>query len=99
MITVGIRNLRNSLSRYLNMVKSGEHIVVTDHNKIIAEIVPASANRESEPKLLEYLSERARTGSLIQATKRTTLDSKRGARHIPQRTADQIYHSTREDRK
>ena len=37
MITVGIRNLRNSLSKYIELAKNGETILITDHNKIVAE--------------------------------------------------------------
>ena len=54
MITVGIRNLKNSLSQYLKMVKGGERIVITDHNRIIAEIVPSSATDEKARLLEDY---------------------------------------------
>ncbi|MCO5315927.1 MAG: type II toxin-antitoxin system Phd/YefM family antitoxin [Solirubrobacterales bacterium] len=37
---VGIRELRDGLSRYLAKVVEGERIVVTDHGKPIAEILP-----------------------------------------------------------
>lgn len=38
---VGVRELRDSLSRYLTEVKAGETITVTEHGKPIARIVPA----------------------------------------------------------
>jgi len=38
MIIVGVRDLKNQLSRYLQYVKDGENVVVTEHNRIIAEI-------------------------------------------------------------
>ena len=53
-VTVGVRNLKDSLSRYLKMVKGGERIVVTEHSRIIAEIVPASAMGR-KTKLLDEL--------------------------------------------
>lgn len=37
---VGIRDLRNGLSRYLAFVAEGNRVVVTDHGKPIAEIRP-----------------------------------------------------------
>ena len=37
---VGIRMLRDNLSRYINRVREGEEVVVTDHGKAVARIVP-----------------------------------------------------------
>lgn len=37
---VGIRELRDSLSRYLAEVRSGRVVTVTDHGRPIARIVP-----------------------------------------------------------
>ena len=39
---VGIRELRAHLSRYLDRVRDGEEIVVTDRGKPIARISPAN---------------------------------------------------------
>lgn len=39
---VGIRELRAHLSRYLDQVREGEEIVVTDRGKPIARISPAN---------------------------------------------------------
>ena len=38
MIAVGIRDLKNQLSQYLKHVKMGERVLITEHNKVIAEI-------------------------------------------------------------
>ncbi len=40
METIGIRILKENLSRYLKQVKSGETIIVTDRKKEIAVIMP-----------------------------------------------------------
>ena len=40
MIAVGIRELKNRLSRYLDEVRRGEVVLVTDRGKVIAEIRP-----------------------------------------------------------
>lgn len=37
---VGIREIRNRLSRYLKRVKQGETIVITDRNIPVAKIIP-----------------------------------------------------------
>jgi antitoxin (DNA-binding transcriptional repressor) of toxin-antitoxin stability system len=38
MITVGILDLKDQLSHYLQYVKNGEKIIITEQNKVIAEI-------------------------------------------------------------
>ncbi|PZU44174.1 MAG: prevent-host-death protein [Microbacterium sp.] len=38
--TIGIRELRDGLSRHLAEVQDGTEIVVTDHGKPVARIVP-----------------------------------------------------------
>jgi prevent-host-death family protein len=40
METVGIRELKNQLSRHLKRVRAGHRLVVTEHGKPIATIVP-----------------------------------------------------------
>ena len=39
-MSIGIRELRDTLSRQLDHVRAGHTIVVTDHGKPIARIVP-----------------------------------------------------------
>ena len=40
MVSVGIRDLRDNLSRYLDLVRAGTNISITDHGRPIAAIVP-----------------------------------------------------------
>ncbi len=40
MESIGIRHLKENLSRYMKQVKSGEPIIVTDRKKEIAVIMP-----------------------------------------------------------
>lgn len=47
---VGIRALRDGLSRHLAEVRRGRTVTVTDHGRVIARIVPAGA-----PTVLEQL--------------------------------------------
>jgi prevent-host-death family protein len=37
---VGLKTLKNKLSEYVRLVAAGETIVVTDRNRVVAEIVP-----------------------------------------------------------
>jgi antitoxin (DNA-binding transcriptional repressor) of toxin-antitoxin stability system len=39
MISAGIKNLKNNLSRYLYKVKKGEDILITERGKVIARII------------------------------------------------------------
>lgn len=99
MVTVGIRNLKDSLSEYLRMVKAGERIVITDHNKIIAEIIPASASNEKAERLEKYLREQTELGKLSPATKRTSLNRERTTgKQIDQKQINSVYERTRNDR-
>ena len=40
MRTVGLKILKNKLSEYVRLAAAGETIVVTDRNRVVAEIVP-----------------------------------------------------------
>jgi prevent-host-death family protein len=41
MRTVGLKTLKNKLSEYIRAAAAGETVLVTDRNRVIAEIVPA----------------------------------------------------------
>jgi prevent-host-death family protein len=42
---VGVRELRNNLSRYLDRVRKGEDVVVTDRGRAIARLLPVCGER------------------------------------------------------
>lgn len=42
---VGVRELRNHLSRYLERVRAGNELVVTDRGHAIARVVPVESER------------------------------------------------------
>ncbi len=42
-MSVGVRELKDNLSRYLSRVGNGEEIVVTDRGRAVAKIVPIGA--------------------------------------------------------
>jgi prevent-host-death family protein len=62
MSRVGIRDLKNQLSRYLEDVEKGERIGVTRRGKVIAYLVPAGESKEAE-KLAEMVREGLATWS------------------------------------
>lgn len=45
MAEVGIRELRDHLSRYLDRVQAGEEVVVTDRGRAVARVLPMSGER------------------------------------------------------
>jgi antitoxin (DNA-binding transcriptional repressor) of toxin-antitoxin stability system len=71
MRTVGIRDLKSQLSQYLRLVKAGETVLVTEHNRVIAEIaLPHSSTKESRGLLEKFLADGELKGKIIRA-KRT----------------------------
>ena len=68
MKAVGIKNLKNNLSKYLDMVREGEIVYVTDRDDIIAEIhKPVSAPTTLISRWEAFLNEEERKGTLIRA--------------------------------
>lgn len=47
MIAVGIKKLKNKLSAYIRLVESGETVLVTDHDQVVAELSAPRAGRSS----------------------------------------------------
>ena len=54
METVGIRELKQNLSRYIQKVKLGERIVITDRKKEVAVLLPLNMVSE-EDRLLRLV--------------------------------------------
>jgi prevent-host-death family protein len=49
---IGIRELRDHLSRYVGQVQEGQEIVITDHGKAVARIVPIEDGRRKLDRLI-----------------------------------------------
>ncbi len=64
MKTVGSRELKNRLGRYLGLVRRGETIIVTDRGKTVAHLVPPAPKREVDNDLEEILNQLERQGHL-----------------------------------
>jgi len=52
-VDVGIRDLRAGLSRYVERVKAGEEIVVTEHGTPVARLVPMNGERKIDRLIRE----------------------------------------------
>jgi antitoxin (DNA-binding transcriptional repressor) of toxin-antitoxin stability system len=61
MRAVGLKVLKNKLSEYVRLAQGGETILVTDRDRVVAELVPPQAGRS--PAVADaVLAELMRTG-------------------------------------
>lgn len=51
----GVRELRDHLSRYLDAVRAGDEVTVTDHGKAVARLVPLDRPRPLDRLVAEGL--------------------------------------------
>lgn len=51
--TVGVRELRQNLSRHLERVKRGESLVVTERGRTVARLIPAGPTADAYADLAE----------------------------------------------
>lgn len=52
-VSIGIRELRDTLSKQIAAVREGETIIVTDHGKPVARIVPVTFRTTLEQLIAE----------------------------------------------
>jgi antitoxin (DNA-binding transcriptional repressor) of toxin-antitoxin stability system len=46
MRSVGLKILKNKLSEYIRLAAAGETILISDHDKVVAELTPPSPTRQ-----------------------------------------------------
>jgi prevent-host-death family protein len=80
--TVGVRELRQNLSKYLDRVKDGEALVVTERGRTVARLIPAGATAESYVALAE------RFGSTVPVERLESIAPKLPTRSSPAGTTD-----------
>lgn len=69
MKTVGSRELKNRLGRYLSLVEKGQAILVTNRGKPVAELVPTEDDVHNQRDLEGKLKELAAAGQLRLGTR------------------------------
>ncbi len=71
MRAVGLKVLKNKLSEYVRLAAEGETVLVTDRERVVAELVPP---REGRPAALDEarMAELIRRGLLAPASSRST---------------------------
>jgi prevent-host-death family protein len=55
MITAGIKELKNQLSRYIAIVKRGDDVLITERGKVIARVVKEDSRRSSVRQAFQTL--------------------------------------------
>ncbi len=61
-VEVGIRELKNGLSGYIDRVRSGEEVIVTDRGRPVARLSPLDATQDRLAELVAAGIVRAPTG-------------------------------------
>jgi prevent-host-death family protein len=89
--TVGLKTLKNKLSEFVRLASAGETIVVTDRNRIVAEIVPPRRQQHES-----FIERGVREGWLTPATDRSGRPFPR--KPIKGLTLDQLMSELRQDR-
>lgn len=62
---IGIREMRQNLSRYTKRARAGESFVITDRGAEIAHLVPAAAHASAVDRLVAERNARRGHGSLL----------------------------------
>src|SRR5207247_9075188 len=55
MISIGIRELKDNLSRYIRRIEAGERIAITAHGRVVAELVPPGSKTRGTPSRFDEL--------------------------------------------
>jgi antitoxin (DNA-binding transcriptional repressor) of toxin-antitoxin stability system len=94
MRTVGLKVLKNKLSEYVRLAAKGETVLVTDRDRVVAEIVPPRS--PSGPLLADaMLAEAIRQGLITPAASPTGKPPPR----TPIMTFDELMQELQQDRK
>jgi antitoxin (DNA-binding transcriptional repressor) of toxin-antitoxin stability system len=99
MKTVGIKQLKARLSEYLRVVRSGEIVLVTDRDEVVAElrpVTPRPAPREGIEDVLQGLAERGEIARAVREKGAWTWRVE--GLGLPPGTTDQLLDDLRADR-
>jgi antitoxin (DNA-binding transcriptional repressor) of toxin-antitoxin stability system len=69
MKAVGVKQLKARLSEYLRLVKTGETVLITDRDEVIAELRPARRQPVSELGVEDRLQALADAGDITRASR------------------------------
>lgn len=69
MRTVGNREFKNRLGRYLKMVIRGESLIVTNRGRAVAKVVPISSAEADKPKTIDDVLDQLQAKGLLRRAK------------------------------
>jgi prevent-host-death family protein len=91
---VGLRELKNRLSRYVREAQAGQEIQVTDRGETVAELLPPRRVRDGQD-VRQRLSERARRGLVTLGAAHDPRRYRRLSRLAPSGTARRLIDEER----
>ncbi len=74
MAEAGIRELRDHLSKYLERVREGEEVIITDRGTAVARVVPIEQPRPYDRLVAEGIIEPSRSSERTRPSRRVTAD-------------------------
>jgi antitoxin (DNA-binding transcriptional repressor) of toxin-antitoxin stability system len=99
MKAVGVKQLKARLSEYLRLVKTGETVLVTDRDEVVAELRPARRQRGAGVSVEERLQALADAGELTRPSlPKGDWTWKGKGLGLPPGTAARVLHEVRGDR-
>jgi antitoxin (DNA-binding transcriptional repressor) of toxin-antitoxin stability system len=99
MKTVGVKQLKARLSEYLRLVRSGEVVLVTDRDEVVAELRPTSRQVPAPAGSDEVLQGLAERGEVTRAVReRAGWTWRVRGLGLPAGTADALLGDVRADR-
>lgn len=90
--TVGVRELRQNLSRYLDRVKEGEAFVVTERGEEVARLTPSGQHEDTLAWLIRERGATIPQGDLLEILRELDLPPAEG------RPSQEILDELREER-
>jgi prevent-host-death family protein len=90
--TVGVRELRQNLSRYLDRVKEGEDLVVTERGEVVARLIPAGGVADA------YTEFARRFGATVPTERLEDIAARLPPSSAPAGTTDAFLAESRRDR-
>jgi prevent-host-death family protein len=89
---VGVRELRQNLSRYLDRVRAGEDLVVTDRGQVVARLIPAGPTADA------YADLAADFGATVPVEPLEAIVARLAPRSAPSGTTDALLADMRSER-
>jgi prevent-host-death family protein len=86
---VGVRELRQNLSKYLDRVKAGEDLVVTEHGREVARLISVASDG--------YAQLASEFGATVPVERLQTVAAQLPSRSAPDGTTDAFLAESRDD--